>query len=152
LRGKPLSPRENCTRLERNQKLRNELNIDSSPRWVTVNGVLQQMHVVKIEPDRIIRLLEMIVRGLYRHHYGKLLPREMRPDVTMIRPGAEAFMWAGVSTYFPSEVPRISRNLGHGSFIYTCVQSPAHEGFTAWVLGLHGNIRLHGNDGSADHW
>lgn len=139
-------------RLNRNQKLRADLNIDSPPTWVNLNGVLQQLHVVKIDPDKITRLLEMIVRGLYRYHYGKPLSSEMAPDVRMMRPEDEAAMWAGISEYFPPEVPRINRDLGRGSFTYACVQSPAHEGFTAWVIGLHGNIPLHGADGSADHW
>lgn len=139
-------------RLIRNRKLQAELNIASPPSWINVNGVLQQLHVVKIDSDKITRLLEMIVRGLYRYHYGKPLPSEMIPDARMIRPEDEPAMWAGISEYFPPEIPRIVRDLGRGSFTYTCVQSPAHDGFTAWVLGLHGNIRLHGPDGSADHW
>jgi hypothetical protein len=139
-------------RLDRNQKLRRELNIDAPPIWTEINGVLQPMHVIKIDPEKVDRLLQLIVRGLYRHHYGKPLPHEMIPDVSMIRPEAEAFMWASVSHFFPPEVPRINCNLGRGTFIYSCVQSPAHEGFTAWMIGLHGGIPLHGQDGSADHW
>lgn len=139
-------------RLAKNQKLRFALNIDAPPRWVMVNGVLQQMHVVKIDADQITRFLGMVVRGLYKHHYGKVLPPEMTPHIAMFRPENEAYMWSGVSAYFPPEALRITRDLGHGTFTYTCVQSPAHEGLTVWVLGLHGNIRLHGGDGSANHW
>jgi hypothetical protein len=139
-------------RLDRNQKLRNELNIDAPPVWTEVNGVLQPMHMIKIDPEKIDRLLQLIVRGLYRHHYDKPLPREMMPDVTMIRPEAEASMWASVAHFFPPEVPRINCDLGRGTFIYSGVRSPAHEGFTAWMIGLHGRIPLHGRDGSADHW
>ena len=139
-------------RLDRNQKLRRELNIDAPPVWTEVNGILQPMHVIKIDSEKVNQLLRLIVRGLYRHHYGKPLPHEMIPDVSMIRPEAEPVMWASVSQFFPPEVPRINRNLGRGSFIYSCVQSPMNEGFTAWMIGLHGQIPLHGQGGSADHW
>lgn len=108
--------------------------------------------MIKIDPEKVQQLLQLIVRGLYLHHYGKPLPREMKPDVTMIRPDAEAVTWSSVSHFFPPEVPRINCDLGRGTFIYSCVQSPAHEGFTAWTIGLHGKIPLHGQDGSADHW
>jgi hypothetical protein len=139
-------------RLERNRKLWNELNLDASPRWVRVNGVFQQLHEVRIDPDKIGQLLQMIVRGLYCYHYGKPLSRDMWPHVQMIRPEAEAGMWASVAHYFPANVPRINRDLGRGTFRYSCVQSPANDGFTAWVMGLHGNISLYGEDGSSDHW
>ena len=88
-------------RLEKNRKLRNALDIDAPPQWVMVNGVLQQMHVVKIDAKQTNCLLGMIVRGLYRYHYGKVLPAEMAPDVTMFRPENEAVMWSAVSAYFP---------------------------------------------------
>jgi hypothetical protein len=139
-------------RLDRNQKLRAELNIDAPPPWTKVDGVWQQIYVVKVDSEKVQRLLQLIVRGLYRHHYGKPLPREMIPDVTMIPPEAEASMWASVSHFFPPEVPRINCDLGRGTFIYSRVQSPAHEGFTAWIIGLHGKIPLFGQDSSADHW
>jgi hypothetical protein len=139
-------------RLERNRKLWEELNLDAPPQWVKINGVFQQIHPIKIDLEKIVQLLQMIVRGLYCYHYGEPLSRQMWPDVQMVRPDAEAAMWASVSQYFPAEVPRINCNLGRGSFRYSCVQSPANKGFTAWVLGLHGNIRLYGEDGSSDHW
>jgi hypothetical protein len=110
------------------------------------------MHQIKIDPDRIVQLLQTMVRGLYYYHYGKPLSREMAPEVQMIRPEAEAAMWASVCHYFPADVPRINCDLGCGTFRYSCVQSPANDGFTAWVMGLHGNIRLYGKDGSSDHW
>jgi hypothetical protein len=139
-------------RLDRNQRLRNELNIDAPPVWKALNGIVQPIHVIQIDAKRANQLIQMIVRGLYRHHYGKPLPHEMIPEVQMIRPEGEAAMWASVSHFFPPEVPRINRDLGRGTFIYSCVQSPAHDGFTAWTIGLHGKIPLHGEDGSADHW
>lgn len=100
-------------RLERNRKLWNELKLDAPARWVSVNGILQPRHVVKIDPSKIEQLLQMIVRGLYRYHYGKPLSRDMRPHVQMIRPDAGAAMWASVAEYFPADVPRISRDLKH---------------------------------------
>lgn len=140
-------------RLRKNNKLRAELNINSAPVWVKINGILQQLHVLNINPGKITLLIEMIVRGLYCYHYGKPLSHEMATDTRMIPPESEDAMWVDISEYFPPEVPRITCDLGRGNFTYTCVQSPAHEGFTAWVLGLHGNIRLYGDDNaSADHW
>ncbi|MDE2466117.1 MAG: hypothetical protein KGO02_20730, partial [Alphaproteobacteria bacterium] len=52
-------------RLERNRRLWNELKIDGPPQWVRINGVFQQMHQIKIDPGKIVQLLQMIVRGLY---------------------------------------------------------------------------------------
>ncbi|MBG0808935.1 hypothetical protein IY145_06055 [Methylosinus sp. H3A] len=139
-------------RLDRNRKLRKELNIDAPPVLTKINGILQPMHAIMIDADKISRLLQLIVKGLYRHHYGKPLPHEMAPDVSMIRPEAEASVWASVSHLFPPEAPRVNCDLGRGSFRYSGVQSPMNEGFTAWMIGLHGQIPLHGEDGSADHW
>ncbi len=139
-------------RLDRNARLRNEIGIDNPPQWVSINGVMQQMHPVKIHPAKIERLLELIVRGLYLYHYGKTLAATMVPEIKMFPPEHEAAMWAGISDYFPADVPRITRDLGRGTFTYTAVQSPALDGFTAWVIGMHGNITLHGEGGAADHW
>jgi hypothetical protein len=139
------------SRLEQNRKLWNELNIDGPAQWVRINGVFQQMHQIKIDPDKIVQLLQLIVRGLYYYHYGKPLPHDMWPDVQMVRPEGEAAMWASVSHYFPADVPRINCELGRGTFKYSCVQSPANDGFTAWVMALH-DTRLYGETGSSDHW
>jgi hypothetical protein len=139
-------------RLERNRRLWNELNLDAPPKWVGVNGVLQPMHAIKIDPEKIVRLLQMIVRGLYYHHYGKPLSREMWPDVQMVRPENESAMWASLGDYFPAGAPRVNCDLGRGTFRYSCVQSPENDGFTAWVISMHGKIFLHGEDGSSDHW
>lgn len=52
-----------------------------------MNRVLQQVYEIGIDPNKIEQLMQMIVRGLYRHHSGKVLSREMWwPDVQMIRP------------------------------------------------------------------
>jgi hypothetical protein len=139
-------------RLERNQKLWNELNLDAPPQWIHVNGVLQKMHEIKIDTGKVERLLQMIVKGLYCYHYGKPLSSDFWPHVQMIRPESEAVMWASVSHFFPASTPRINRELGRGTFRYSCVQSPANDGFSAWLLSLHGNIPVSGENGSSDHW
>jgi len=139
-------------RLQKNLKLRRDLKIDSDPDWYRVNGIWQQMHAIKIDPAKITQLLELIVKGLNVFHYGEPLPQEFEPDAQMFKPEVEIGMWTQLSTFFPAEAERISNDLGRGVFTYTCVQSPAHRGLTAWVIGFHGMIRLHGMDGSADHW
>lgn len=139
-------------RLERNRKLWIELNIEAPPQMVLINGILQPMHVLTVDNAKISALLDLIVRGLYCFHFGEPLPPSTTTDVSMIRPENEAVMWASLQNFFPPGTPRIDRNMGRGSFSYSCARSPFNYGFTAWVLSFHGNIKLHGQDGSAEHW
>ena len=55
-------------RLDRNQKLRAELNIDALPPWTKVNEVWQQIYVVKVDSEKVQRLLQLIVRGARHLH------------------------------------------------------------------------------------
>lgn len=140
-------------RIEANKKLQKELKLDDPPQWVNIGGVLQSMHAVHVDAAMINELTQLIVRGLYMHHFQTALSPDFYPDATMFHPDHEVAMWARVSDYFPSEAERVAGNLGRGGFIYAGARSPANPNFSVWQLTWHGGIALHGEDGiGTDHW
>jgi hypothetical protein len=140
-------------RLDKNLKLRSQLRVDHPPQLVKVAGLCRFMHAVTINAAKVTELLQLIVRGLYHHHFGKPLDPDWYPDVTMLHPDHEAAMWAQIQCYFPPGTERVGANLGRASFLYSGIRSPGHAGFSAWKLAWHGCIPLHGRDGSgADYW
>lgn len=55
--------------------IRNELEIDGPSQRISVNGILRQMQMVKIDAHQTKRPVELIVAGLHFHHYGEALTR-----------------------------------------------------------------------------
>ena len=133
-------------RLDKNQKLVRELGVvDSSPIWLNVNGVIQPMHQLTVDAQKLQDLVTYVARGLYFHHVGYPLGPDFWPDVAMKHPDHEPALWASIADYFPIGCPRFGADLGRGSFVYEGAQSPANKGFSVWRMAWHG-VRLHGEN------
>jgi hypothetical protein len=133
-------------RLTKNRKLLREIGIDEPPVWMNIRGVVQPMHVLKLDPHKINGLMALIVKGLYSFHFGRPLDQLFCADVSMFRPDHEPALWSQLAGFFPPGSLRVEANLGRDSFVYEGVLSPAHEAFTVWRMAWHGGIRLHGAD------
>ena len=138
-------------RLQRNAKLRAELRLDRDPEWVRINGVLQKMHMISLQPEKLSKLLEFIVLGLYRYHLGKPLLAGWRAQAQMIAPENEHVFLSGLSPDFPPGCWTIEQDLGRGAFTYWGIQSAVNEWFSIWAMSLHGT-RLYGEGASANRW
>jgi hypothetical protein len=125
-------------RIAKNGKLQRELRLNDPPQWVSVGGVIQPMHPVLVDAQKINQLMQLIVRGLYMHHFGLALSPDFYPDASMFHPDHEAALLASVSDYFPPEVERVAGNLGRGAFIYSAARSPENANFSVWQLAWHG--------------
>lgn len=134
-------------RLAKNRKLQFDMGIHVPPVWMNIRGIVQPMHVLKLDPEKILSLTGLIMKGLFCFHFGRTLGKQFRSDVSMFHPDHEPAVWASVASYFPSGSVRVNADLGHGSFVYEGMQSPANPDFTVWRMAWHGGIRLHG-DGS----
>jgi hypothetical protein len=131
-------------RLARNRKLQADIGMHNPPVWMNVRGIVQPMHVLKLDAEKINALMSLIVRGLYFFHYGRPLDKTFCADVSMFAPDHEPALWASVVDYFPSGSVTANADLGHGSFIYEGARSPAHPDLTVWRMTWHGGVRLHG--------
>jgi hypothetical protein len=131
-------------RLSKNVKLQKELGVWDPPVWMKVNGVVRQMHVLKLDATKICRLMEFITKGLYRFHFGKVLSSSFQPRVNMFAPENEAALRAWIQPFFPADSRVVSGNIGEGSFIYVGRQSSIHEGLTLWQMTWHNGIALYG--------
>lgn len=133
-------------RLRKNRKLERDLGIaDNRAVWMNVNGVIQPMHQIRVDAQKLRQLVAYVARGLYHHHIGYPLEADFWPDVEMKHPDHEPATWASVAEYFPVGSPRFGANLGRGSFVYEGAQSPAHKSFSVWRMAWHG-VRLHGEN------
>jgi hypothetical protein len=137
-------------RIQKNRKYQKELGLNDPPVWINIRGVIQQMHVIKIDADKINALMAMIVRGLYFFHFARPLAHSFEPDISMFHPHHEPVMLHGLSIFFPADAPRVRGDLGRGGFVYEGIQSPAHEALTLWRMIWHGGIRLHGENSPPD--
>jgi len=131
-------------RISKNRKLQRDVGIDDPPVWINVRGIVQPMHVLKLEPDKINGLMALIVKGLYCYHFGEPLDQQFYADASMFNPDYEPALWAGLADYFPPGSPRVSANLGRDGFVYEGARSSANQAFTVWRMTWHGGIRLHG--------
>lgn len=138
--------RKVAPRLAKNKKLWAELGMNDAPVWMPVRGVLQPMHVLKVDVGKIHSLMGWIAKGLYFYHFGKPLSTTFYPDVCMFRQDVDAAVWASLLDYFPAEAKRVEQNLGGGAFVYEGAQSPANENFTIWRMAWHNGIPLHGSN------
>jgi len=131
-------------RLAKNQKLAREMGIGKPPVWTNVNGILQPMHELIIDPNKINQLMGLIAKGLYFHHFGKPLSSDFYAEAKTIDPNKEAALWASMADYFPVEATRVGDDLGNGTFVYAGARSTANEFFSAWQMAWHNGIPLHG--------
>lgn len=133
-----------ASRLSKNRKLQRDMGIDDPPILMNIRGIIQPMHVLKIESDKINKLMAMIVKGLYCFHFEETLNTQFYVDVSMFPPDYEPVLWANLSGYFPPDSAKVEANLGRSSFVYEGTRSPANQAFTLWRMAWHGGIRLHG--------
>jgi hypothetical protein len=131
-------------RLAKNRKLQVDMGIHDPPVWMNIRGIVQPMHVLKLDSEKILSLMRFIVKGLYFFHFGRPLDKKFCSDVSMFQPDHEPALWASVANYFPPGSARVNADLGHGSFIYEGAQSIAHPDLTVWRMAWHGGVRLHG--------
>ncbi len=133
-------------RIANNRKIRNELGINEPPVWIKMGGILQKMHILKVDATKLHQLISLITKGLYFLHFGRALDDRFFADVSMFDPVHEVALWASIQSFFPQSAIGVTGDLGRGSFRYEGVKSPANEAFTAWRMEWHGGIRLYGAD------
>jgi len=133
-------------RIAKNRKLRLSMGLDTDPVLLNVNGIIRPMHILKIEYEKINKLMSLIVIGLYYFHFGLPLDRQFYSEVCMFAPDHDPALWASMAAYFPPGSERVTANLGRGGFVYEGIQSPAHHAFTVWRMAWHGGIPLHGGN------
>jgi hypothetical protein len=89
---------------------------------------------VRLEVDRVNRVLEKIVRGLFFHEFGRRLPDdvtlrvELDPEFDRLRHGP-----------FPHAMVRVPKRLGD-VFTWRVVALPESPDFTVWVLTFYDSV------------
>jgi hypothetical protein len=133
-------------RIAQNSRLAHELGLGEPAHWLSLNSIIQPMHALKIDAQKLDELMGLIVRGLYHFHFGRPLDRNFWPDVAMQHPDHEGAIWASLAPAFPAGCTEIKSNLGRGSFEYSVHKSPKNEAFTVWQMRWHGGIPMHGDN------
>lgn len=124
-------------RLEKNKKLQRQLRKGSRETYVSRDGSDWTVETsLPFDGNRLVRLLELIAKGLAFHHWGVYLP-----DAThvcqggfVIERGREAFE----SLLSMNAAARVKANLGPGAFIYEGAQGVDSTEVTVWRMRIYG--------------
>ena len=113
-------------RLAKNRRLQIDIGIHNPPVWMNIRGVVQPMHVLKVDAEKINSLMCLIVMGQYFFHFERPLDKGFYAEVSMFAPEHEPALWASLSNYFPAGSVR---NRSHPPFRVTA--GSGQDG--AWV-------------------
>lgn len=131
-------------RLENNHKLIRESGLTDPPVWRNKNNIIQPMNVLKIDADKLFELIALIVKGLYFYHFKSILPPEFKPTTHLLTPSEANSFRQTLGNIFAAGYQSVDNNFGNGTFNYVGTRSSKIQGFSVWVISIHGGIALHG--------
>ncbi len=92
---------------------------------------------VPFDSDKLVRYMEMVVRGLAWHHWKLLFDRDHLVCGSMVTEQGSALM----GTLFRAKAKsKIDGSLADGAFVFEAIQSAESDAFTAWRLKLYGVV------------
>ncbi len=131
-------------RLAKNKKQMAEVGFFNPPVWINSDGLPRLALELKVDAAKLLQLMALVVKGLYCFHFQKPLDTRFCPEVFVLPPDKVAASLAPFAQYITHTSPRISGDIGNGSFRYEGVRSDAYEAFSIWSMGFHNGIPLHG--------
>lgn len=132
--------------LRKNRRIGNMIR-NSKPIVIQRNGRFEQVFPINIDSEMTTRLMEFIAIGLYYHHAKAPLNVDYDAKARIFAPEHEAEYINTVFQIFPDDSPRVSRDLGNGTFVYDGIQNSQMPGFSVWRMKWHGGIALAGENG-----
>jgi hypothetical protein len=137
------------SRLENNRRLRNSLNLLRSTMYTSHNGgAWVRQLTLPFDGSTLLRLSEMMVRGLAFHHWSMIFQPTDIVRATLLTRHGRRF----VDPLFASNAKRRLVNvIGGGALAYQAVDSVDMERTTIWKLSLYGaEFRGHEDRGEAE--
>ncbi len=129
-------------RLRKHPTLNRQLAEGATRVWGKHGEVLMPTTVLPVDDERIDKLMAMIVRGLYMHHFELALHKNWDVMVTMFRPELEVVIMDQVKVLLGENPRHISRNLGRGTFTYEGYRSSIMRNLSVWQFTLFGGLAL----------
>jgi hypothetical protein len=131
-------------RLEKNIKLKKELNKNSKKVWFKSNsGLYLRTLSIPIKSEPILGLLQYYIKGLYYYHWNIALPAD-------IGVWARSFNYKGIlmfrKTLFGINPKNILEyNLGDGYLIYRCTRNEINKYISAWEFSFYKGAKMFGS-------
>ena len=130
-------------RIERNKKLKRELNKLSGTVWAkSKNGLLIPHTTLPVKAEPIIKLINYIVRGLAYYHWGTIITGQYSIDVWPAP--LEQIMFFRRYVLSLSKENCITGNIGNGCIIYKCTRSTDDPRISVWEVIFYNGLIMTG--------
>jgi hypothetical protein len=123
-------------RLAKNAKLFDRLKSGwkSILRW-RGQGPWVEESVLPFDSERLVRYMEMVVKGLAWHHWNLLFTADHIVQASFVNEEGSRFL---ANLFNAKAKSRVKESLGDGTFTYEAAQSTECDDFTVWRLSLYG--------------
>ncbi|MBV8567849.1 MAG: hypothetical protein JO273_20565 [Methylobacteriaceae bacterium] len=133
-------------RLRKNRSLRGRLAIEQSGSWERhPNGLFVPAVSLKIEMDKIQRLISLIVTGLFAFHWKEALDPDWLGDAAIFHPEFEDRVLRPLKPCFERPAAVAEGNLGRSTFVYRGLRSAPLQQLSLWQLTLLGGLQFGGD-------
>lgn len=133
-------------RLQKNQRLRDGLVFEQSGLWEQhPNGVLVPTVQLKIDAQKVLDLISLIVRGLFTYHWNDTLDADWKADPAIFHPDFEERVIGPLKPYFAEPAAIAEGDLGRGTFVYKGLRSSHIPQISLWQLTLFGGLQFGGD-------
>lgn len=131
-------------RLNGNRALARSISLIRSSPWLDATGEkLEFRDAISVDFTHIQRLLEYIVRGLYAHHMGEILPQNYGVMVSAFTRAKEITARGKIRDgVVGSGGTSFSGNLGRGTFLYDATLRPSDKFVSFWRFSIFGGAEF----------
>jgi hypothetical protein len=130
-------------RLKKNNAVRRQLSLKHSGVWERHgSGLLLPIMSVDVDEKRIQELFSFITKGLFVFHWSEPLNAKWYPDVTIIKPYAEKFVFETIINAMGRPLELVRGNLGRGTFVYEGVRGAKSKWFSLWQFAIFGGLQF----------
>ena len=130
-------------RFDKNRALLNRLSIERSGQWERHSGgFLVPTMSLKIDPEKITKLIGLIVRGLFTFHWKDALDLDWYADATLFHLEHERRAIAPLLPYIEPFAGIAEGDLGRGTFVYRGMRSSRIPQISLWQLTMFGGLQF----------
>lgn len=126
-------------RLGKNAKLHRTLRNNWGKRWAEERGIQVPVSTLPVDPAKVERLFDFIVRGLVLFHWGAYLTRDYRVQVLALTRAGEEYI---DGLFRLNAAARVRVDLGNGTFSYEGAQGVDCPQITVWRFQTYGGLKF----------
>lgn len=140
-------------RLEKNSKVRRELGVSLTPRWLPWgNGLVRKTRSVVIDAEKYDLWAAMVIKGLVWHHWKMIIDSAYSLEVLQLHQSGNSYF----EYIFRTKGERVGvTELGGGAFKYEAQGVRDALPASMWRFSVYGGLQLRGEtlaDASENTW